>query len=91
MRLEAIKPKMTNTMASIMFARNVCIAFSIMLILIPFIILFCDKVVIPFIDERSSLKIELSCSESTAEKRYWKKELRKLYLRQIPLIGMFFK
>jgi len=82
---------MANTLDNIILTRNVCITFLIIVVLISLIIVFCSNVIIPFLEERHYIKMELSDSESRSERRYWKKELRKLYLRQIPIIGLFFK
>ena len=65
------------------------IFFAIFLLLISAIILY-FKVIYPFLDERKYIKMELNRS-SGEEYLYWKKQLKKLYLTQIPLIGYFIK
>ena len=55
------------------------------------IITFFVNFYIPFKQERDYIKMEIrrSCEEEAY--RYWKKELKYLYLRSIPLIGWFFR
>ena len=48
------------------------------------------KSIAPFLSERENIKMEMSRSYSEKEYRYWKRELRRLYLRSIPVIGRFF-
>ncbi len=45
----------------------------------------------PFMDQRAYIIMEIKRSNSKNEYRYWKKQLKKLYLESIPLIGRFFK
>ena len=42
---------------------------------------------IPFKNERERLKIEMESAFDEDEYLYWKRELRKFYIRQIPIIG----
>lgn len=50
------------------------------------------SVILPFIEERKYLKMELRRSRYGGEEyHHYKKELKRLYLRFIPLIGRFFK
>lgn len=46
---------------------------------------------IPFKEERDYIKMEMQRSYEEDEYRYWKRELKHLYLRSIPLIGRFFR
>lgn len=46
--------------------------------------------VISFKNERDYIKMEIERSTSEKELSYWNKELKKLYLRKIPIFGMFF-
>ena len=46
---------------------------------------------IPFKDERDYIKMEMARSYEEDEYRYWRRELKHLYLRSIPLIGRFFR
>lgn len=46
---------------------------------------------IPFKDERDYIKMEMQRSYEEDEYRYWKRELKHLYLRSIPLIGRLFR
>ena len=49
------------------------------------------NVIYPIIEDREYIKMEMKQSYSKEEYRYWKRELRYLYLRSIPLIGRFFR
>lgn len=46
---------------------------------------------IPFKEERDYIKMEMERSFEEEEYRYWRRELKYLYLRSIPLIGRFFR
>ena len=46
---------------------------------------------IPFKEERDYIKMEMARSFEEEEYRYWRRELKYLYLRSIPLIGRFFR
>ncbi len=46
---------------------------------------------IPFKEERDYIKMEMARSYEEEEYRYWRRELKYLYLRSIPLIGRFFR
>lgn len=46
---------------------------------------------IPFKEERDYIKMEMERSYEEDEYRYWRRELKYLYLRSIPLIGRFFR
>lgn len=46
---------------------------------------------IPFKEERDYIKMEMQRSYEEDEYRYWKRELKHLYLRSIPLIGRLFR
>ena len=61
------------------------------IVLIFFIVLaFYFNVIAPFLKERDYVKMEMQRSYSEDEYRFWKRELRKVYLRHIPIIGRFF-
>lgn len=62
----------------------------ILIIAAIFLIALYVKNVVPFMKERSYIKMEIERSFSKSETEYWKKELRKLYLEQIPLLHFFF-
>ena len=47
--------------------------------------------IIPFKEERDYIKMEMERSYEEEEYRYWRRELKYLYLRSIPLIGRFFR
>ena len=46
---------------------------------------------LPFKEDRDYIKQEMERSFDEEEYRYWQRELKRLYLRSIPLIGRFFK
>lgn len=46
---------------------------------------------IQFKEERDYIKMEIQRSYEEDEYRYWRRELKYLYLRSIPLIGRFFR
>lgn len=43
--------------------------------------------ILPFLEERKYIKMEIKRAENYAEYRMWKKILRRFYILQIPLIG----
>ena len=47
--------------------------------------------IIPFKEERAYIKMEMARSYEEEEYRYWRRELKYLYLRSIPLVGRFFR
>lgn len=59
------------------------------LILFVLLAIYFD-IIHPLIKEREYLKMEMRRSYNEYEYRYWKRELRRLYLRHIPIIGRFF-
>lgn len=46
---------------------------------------------IPFKEERDYIKMEMARSYEEEEYRYWRRELKYLYLRSIPIVGKFFR
>lgn len=46
---------------------------------------------LPFKEERDYIKMEMERSYEEEEYRYWRRELKCLYLRSIPIIGRFFR
>jgi len=44
-----------------------------------------------YIIQRNYIKAEMNRSRSEREYKYWKRKLKKLRLRQIPVIGFFFR
>ena len=68
------------------------LALFVIVVIAAFIILaIFVNVIYPIIEEREYIKMEMKQSYSKEEYRYWKRELRYLYLRSIPLIGRFFR
>ena len=51
----------------------------------------CVKFFIPFKKQRDYIKMEMKRSLEEPEYRYWRRELKKLYLRAIPLVGKLFR
>ena len=49
------------------------------------------NVYLPFKEERDYIKMEMESSFGKKDYSYWKRELRRLYLSLIPLIGRFFR
>ena len=47
--------------------------------------------IIPFKEERDYIKMKMEHSYEEEEYRYWRRELKHLYLQSIPLIGRFFR
>lgn len=60
----------------------------ILTLVIIVIILFFISVVIPFCNQRKYIKTEIARSTGR-EKKYWKKELRKLWLSLLPFSNYF--
>ena len=50
----------------------------------------CVRVIHPFMKTRAYIKGEINRSEGR-EYYYWKRELRKLYIEQIPILGWLIK
>jgi len=48
------------------------------------------NLIVPLVKEREYVKMEMRRSYSEDEYRFWKRELRRVYLRHIPIIGRFF-
>lgn len=48
------------------------------------------RVIAPFIADRHYIKMEINRSVG-GEYRYWKRELKKLYLCNIPILGWLFR
>ena len=46
---------------------------------------------LPFKEERDYIKMEMERSYEEDEYLYWRRELKYLYLRSIPLLGRFFR
>lgn len=54
------------------------------------VFVLCRSVIKPFFDERAYIKIEMSRALSEGEYHYWESQMKKLYMRNIPLLGRFF-
>lgn len=79
--------------AALSFSGNVML-FSLVVIFLLFtliaIIYNVTAAARPFLREREYIKMEIKRSFDEEEYRYWKRRLKKLYLRSIPFIGRFF-
>ena len=63
------------------------------ILVIGFFVIFAliFNVIIPFKEERNYIKMEMERSYEEEEYLYWKRELRRLYISHIPIIGRFFR
>lgn len=88
MRKNGGNDEMTETVAEEMTESSYIAMHGIILLIFIFMILavFCVKVLVPFVRERSYIKTEINRTDGE-ELYYWKRELKKLYLRQIPFFG----
>lgn len=60
------------------------------MIIILFVVILCTtvfiiNVIIPFVQERKIIKMQIKHTEGE-EQEFWKSELKSLYMRQIPVI-----
>ncbi|MBR4030469.1 MAG: hypothetical protein IKJ06_03640 [Clostridia bacterium] len=55
---------------------------------ITMLIVFITNIIIPFKAQRDYIKMEINRTRGH-ERDYWKKELTRLYIRYIPIIGAF--
>ena len=70
--------------------RTVLLMLIILFIFIVYIV-FWFTTMEPFINEYKYIKMEIGRSFDEERYQYWKKELRRLYLRYLPFIGRFFR
>ncbi len=63
-----------------------CTAIPIILLIIAAIY---TQVILPCFKEASFIKREMDRSISDAEYKLWKRKLKRLYVRKIPIIGRF--
>lgn len=52
-------------------------------------ILLYANVILPFKSAKAYIKMELSRAFSDEQRRYWKRQLRNLYVERIPIIGPY--
>lgn len=69
---------------------DVFILAGLLAIIFLAISVFYLEVIAPIIDEREYIKMKMLNSISKEEYDYWRWELRRVYLRHIPIIGRFF-
>ena len=63
---------------------------AILVILFFAIVAVYFKVILPFIYERNYIKMEVKRAECEQEYYYWKRELKKIYLKYLIPFGRFF-
>ena len=72
-------------------ADDTFLIFAFIVIIGLFIVLaFLFNVVMPFIKDRDYIRMEMQRSNDE-EYYYWKRELKRLYISHIPIIGRFFR
>lgn len=70
---------------------GILLYFGIPIFIFFIIIAFWFGSVEPFLRELKDIKMDMADSRSETEYRYLKREMRRLYLRYIPFIGIFFR
>ena len=60
-------------------------------LLIFIVILIWINNIVPFLEKCKYIKMEIKRSADDDRCRYWKNELKKLYLHSMPIIGRFFR
>ncbi len=71
-------------------AWDLVIPIFLVVLILFFLCVFIVEVWLPFWEQRKYLKAEVHRSGGE-ERRYWKRELRYFYLRNIPLLGILFR
>lgn len=74
--------KMNNTAFNLTPCFIVLIPIALICILAVYI-----NIMKTFSDERRYIKLEIRRASHKSDRRYWKRELRKLYISYIPIIG----
>lgn len=64
----------------------IILAFVLIIVLYLYV-----EILVPFNERRKYIKLEINRSCSEQEYNHWKKEMKKLYRKYIPLIGWFLK
>ena len=64
--------------------------FLAVLLLLPVLISFVINVLVPFKENRDLIKMEMNRTKGRKH-RYWKRELKKLYISHIPIVRWFFR
>lgn len=64
------------------------VLFAIIIIAILGVLLYAN-VVVPFANAKAYIKMELSRAFNDEQYRYWKRQLRNLYIERIPIIGRY--
>lgn len=68
------------------------LVIGLFLVLVLFTVLrFCLIKMVPFINNRKYIKMELSRADSEGEYRHWKREMRRLYADAMPVLRLFMK
>lgn len=76
-------------MEQIYVNKGIIILFVIFIIIFILLALYLN-VITPFIRERAYIKMEIKSSGTEEEYYYWKRELKRMYLRKIPIFGRFY-
>lgn len=63
----------------------------VVLIAVALVLYIYVDVIIPFNKTHEYIKMEMNRSCSRSEYKYWKKEMRKLYVQLIPVVRWFVK
>ena len=61
----------------------------ILVLVIIFVLYLNCEIVSPLLEKRRYLKMEMHRARSENEYHHWQKELRKLYLKSIPVVRWF--
>ena len=61
----------------------------ILVLVIIFVLYLNCEIVSPLLEKRRYLKMEIHRACSEHERHHWQKELRKLYLKSIPVVRWF--
>lgn len=70
---------------------NLFIVLGIIILIFIIAILVQAFIIVPFREERSYIKMEMKRSTDRNIYLFWKRQLKRLYLKSIPIIGRFIK
>ena len=74
-----------NNIAVLLF---MLIAAAVLFVVLVLVIV---QVVIPFTRDRNYIKMEIDRADNEKDYKFWKKQLKRLYLKHIPIVGFFIK
>ena len=72
-------------------AFDIILFLAVNILLIFIVILIWINNIVPFLEKREYIKMEIKRSDNDDRYCYWKNELKKLYLHSIPIIGRFLR